>query len=187
MDVTAISQIIKELIMTPQSRLLASDPVVAPTPGNQAKPRLDPLPHDPRNVDRPTDPVAERTARLDEREAVIQARENRLNEILKNNELGAARLDDAYIDSQIIAEYSVVGTDAYDNHPNITPEAKRALSCLTLGVFVLRNGAVVTGESLADSPEVYDHSKGIEGAKSDAKRKIWYLESYVQRNKLMGL
>lgn len=175
--------------MNTQPQLLATDPInpVPPAPFEPETPFIDPLPRDPRHVEPEVDPIAERSARLDEREATIQARERRLDDILKNNELGAAHLDDAYIDHQIVAEYNVTGTDAFEGHPNITPEAERAFASMTLCVFVLRNGAVVTGEAIADSPEVYDHNKGMELAREDAKRKIWFLERYVQRNKLMGL
>lgn len=186
--------------MNAQPQLLATDPInpvppapFEPAPVNQGapfeqpEPFIDPLPRDPRRVEPEVDPIAERNAQLDAREATIQARERRMDEILKNNELGAAKLDDAYIDHQIVAEYNVTGTDAFDGHPNITPEAERAFASLTLCVFVLRSGAIVTGEAIADSPEVYDHNKGMAEAREDAKRKIWMLERYAQRNKLMGL
>lgn len=174
--------------MNTQPQLLATDPIspVPPAPF-EPEPFINPLPRDPRHGEPEVDPIAERSARLDEREATIQARERRLDDILKNNELNAVKLDDAYIDHQIVAEYNVTGTDAFEGHPNITPEAARAFATMTLCVFVLRNGAVVTGEAIADSPEVYDHNKGMELAREDAKRKIWFLERYVQRNKLMGL
>jgi hypothetical protein len=135
----------------------------------------------------PETALESRQAELDRREALIQARERRMDDILKNNALEAHKVDDSFVDSQIVGEYAVVGTDAFEGHQNITPEAARALSCLTICVYLLRNGAIVTGEAIADHPDVYDHTKGMELAREDAKRKIWRLETYVQRNKLMGL
>jgi hypothetical protein len=71
--------------------------------------------------------------------------------------------------------------------PNITPDGRRALESLTIGVFVLRNGFVVTGEGLAESPGNYDATKGADAARADAMRKIWMIERYAQCNKLSGL
>jgi hypothetical protein len=158
-----------------------NDPFAPPAPV------LEPLPHEPHKPFGPDDAIDQRAAQLDQREALITARENRMADILKKNALEAHPLDDAFIDSQIVDQYSVTGTDAFDGHPNITPQAARALACMTLCVYVLRNGFVVTGEGFSDSPEAYDHNKGMTSAREDAKRKIWMLERYAQRNKLQGL
>lgn len=56
---------------------------------------------------------------------------------------------------------------------------------LTLCVLTLANGFTVTGESACASPANFDADIGRRYAREDAKRKIWALEGYALRNRLV--
>lgn len=128
----------------------------------------------------PVDPLAARAADLDRREKLVA-------EAIKNNHLEQSKLDDNYIKAQIVSGHFIRAIDAYKDDPNITEDGRRALESLTIGVFVLRNGFIVTGEGLAESPGNYDAKIGADAARADAMRKIWFVERYCQCNKLAGL
>lgn len=99
-------------------------------------------------------------------------------EIQRKN-LNAPRLTPSYIDEQIVAEYVVRASDAFDGAP-----IHDALKSLTLCVLVLKNGYVVTGESACASPENFDAEIGRKIARDNARAKIWALEGYLLRTKL---
>ncbi len=98
---------------------------------------------------------------------------------LQRKSQNAPRLTPKYIDEQIVAEYVVRASDAFDGAP-----IHDALKCLTLCVLVLKNGYVVTGESACASPENFDAEIGRKIARDNARNKIWALEGYLLRAKL---
>lgn len=82
--------------------------------------------------------------------------------------------------------------------PRVTPEQIDAVICdkqfyvfpgttLTVCCLVLANGFSVTGESACASPENFDAELGRKFAFDNAKEKIWALEGYALRNKLMNV
>lgn len=93
--------------------------------------------------------------------------------------LNAPRLNPKHIDDQIVGEYVIRASDAFAGAP-IHDSLKR----LTLCVLVLKNGYVVTGESVCASPENYDAGIGHKIAYDNARNKIWALEGYLLRTKL---
>jgi hypothetical protein len=85
--------------------------------------------------------------------------------------LDAPRLTPNDIDAQIVkASYFVF------------PE-----TTLTVAALTLRNGFIVTGESAAASPENFDEAIGRKIAYDNARGKIWALEGYALRNRLVGI
>lgn len=84
--------------------------------------------------------------------------------------LNAPRLNPAHIDAQIVAE-------AYHVFPGTT---------LTVCALTLRNGFQVTGESASASPENFDAELGRKIARDNARNKIWALEGYLLRSRLVG-
>ena len=135
----------------------------------------------------PPDPLAVRIAEVEHREVVVTEREKQVVAAIELNHLQQSKLDDNYIKAQIVSEHFICAIDAYKDDPNITEDGRRALESLTIGVFVLRNGFVVTGEGLAESPGNYDSKVGADAARADAMRKIWMVERYAQCNKLAGI
>lgn len=83
--------------------------------------------------------------------------------------LNAPRLTPQHIDDTIVAE-------VYHVFPGTT---------LTVCVLTLRNGFHTTGESAAASPENFDEAIGRKIARDNARNKIWALEGYLLRDKLM--
>lgn len=79
--------------------------------------------------------------------------------------------------------------------PKVTPQrideviAKREFiqptGTLTICVLTLRNGFIVTGESACASPENFNQEIGEKIAFENAKQKIWALEGYALRERLM--
>ncbi len=83
------------------------------------------------------------------------------------------------------------------NAPRLSPEKIDAViagedyhvfpgTTLTVCCLKLRNGFTVTGESAAASPENFDVDLGKKIARSNARDKIWALEGYVLREKLVA-
>lgn len=56
---------------------------------------------------------------------------------------------------------------------------------LTVCCLTLKNGFTVTGESACASPENFNVELGRKIARDNAKQKIWALEGYALRNKLV--
>lgn len=83
--------------------------------------------------------------------------------------LNAPRLTPALIDAAIVS-------DVYYVFPGTT---------LTICALKLRNGFIVTGESAAASPENFDQAIGRRIARDNARNKIWALEGYLLRERLM--
>ena len=93
--------------------------------------------------------------------------------------LNAPRLTPQHIDEQIIGEYSIRASDAFNDVPG-----GDQLSTLTICVLRLKNGFMVIGESACASPENYDPISGHRIARDNARSKIWALEGYSLRSKL---
>lgn len=83
--------------------------------------------------------------------------------------LTAPRLTPWHIDDQIVAE-------AYHVFPGTT---------LTVCALTLRNGFQVVGESASASPQNFDEALGRKIARDKARDKIWALEGYALRNRLV--
>lgn len=82
------------------------------------------------------------------------------------------------------------------NAPRLTPElisdAIRGKdfhvfegSCLTVCCLTLQNGFTVTGESACASPENFDAEIGEKIAFENARNKIWMLEGYLLKQRLL--
>lgn len=84
--------------------------------------------------------------------------------------LNAPRLNPAMIDDTIASEQ-------YHVFPGTT---------MTVCALTLRNGYIVTGESAAASPENFDKEIGRKIARDNARNKIWALEGYLLREKLVA-
>lgn|ERR1700688_2089153 len=122
------------------------------------------------------------------REIAVQAREDKLNEIMaKRRELTSTNLTEKDVETQIVSEFSMSAFDAFSKQPNVTDVAERALKCTTICVLILRNGFPIVGSSSCAAPENYDHTSGLAEAKADAMVKLWLCEEYSLRNRLMGL
>ena len=59
-------------------------------------------------------------------------------------------------------------------------------STTTVCMLTLSNGFTVVGESACASPENFDADLGKRIARDHAKQKIWALEGYALRNKLVA-
>lgn len=57
---------------------------------------------------------------------------------------------------------------------------------VTVCCIPLKNGFTVVGESACASPENFDQELGRKIAFDNAKQKIWALEGYALRNRIMG-
>jgi hypothetical protein len=99
----------------------------------------------------------------------MHADEDAIEAELQAKGLNAPRLTPQHIDNQIVSA-------AYYVFPGTT---------LTICALTLRNGFTVTGESAAASPANFDEEIGEKIAYGNARDKIWSLEGYVLRNKLV--
>ena len=83
------------------------------------------------------------------------------------------------------------------NAPRLTPALIEATikkphyhrfpgTTLTVCALELRNGFMVVGESAAASPENFDQDLGRKIAYENARQKIWALEGYLLRDRLMN-
>jgi len=89
---------------------------------------------------------------------------------IQDKGLNAPRLTPADIDAAIV--------DAiYHVFPGTT---------LTVCCLVLKNGFTVTGESACASPENFNAVLGMKIAFENARQKIWALEGYALRNRLVA-
>ncbi len=98
-----------------------------------------------------------------------------------------APISDESIEAEII--------DKRLDAPRVTPQRiesiivgesfHRLTGTLTVCVLTLENGFTVTGESACASPENYNEELGNKIAKSNAKDKIWALEGYLLKQRLL--
>lgn len=83
------------------------------------------------------------------------------------------------------------------NAPRLSPESINAVissedyyvfpgTTLTVCCLTLKNGFSVTGESACASPENFNVELGKRIAKDNARNKIWALEGYALRERLMN-
>jgi hypothetical protein len=84
--------------------------------------------------------------------------------------LNAPRLNPAMIDATIRSE-------AYHVFPGTT---------MTVCALTLRNGFIVIGESAAASPANFDAEIGRKIARDNARNKVWALEGYLLRERLIA-
>ena len=80
--------------------------------------------------------------------------------------------------------------------PKVTPERVasvikdivfvRPIGTLTICILTLANGFTVTGESACASPENFNQAIGEKIAFDNAKAKIWALEGYALRERMMA-
>ena len=96
--------------------------------------------------------------------------EQEIEQQLRDKGLKAPRLSPTLINEQIVAE------DYY-----VFPGTTVTVCCLTL-----RNGYNVIGESASASPENFDEEMGQRIAKDKAREKIWSLEGYALKSKLVA-
>ena len=87
---------------------------------------------------------------------------------IQDKNLNAPRLTPALIDSKVAKK---------DFH--------KLTDVLTVCVITLENGFTVTGESACASPENYDQEIGEKIAFENARDKIWLLEGYLLKQRLL--
>ena len=90
---------------------------------------------------------------------------------IQSKGLTAPRLTPELIDSCIL-------TEQYHVFPGTT---------LTVCALMLKNGYQVVGESACASPENYDADLGRRIARDNARNKIWALEGYLLRSRLLDI
>ena len=88
---------------------------------------------------------------------------------IQDKGLTAARVTLQRVDEVIVDEY-------YHVFPGTT---------LTVCVLILANGFTVIGKSACASPENFDTELGRKIARDNAKKKIWALEGYALRERLI--
>ncbi len=96
--------------------------------------------------------------------------EPEIEQEIQSKGLNAPRLTPEKIDATIVDE-------AYYVFPGTT---------LTVCCLTLRNGYTVVGESAAASPSNFDQALGRKIARQHARAKIWALEGYALREKLVA-
>lgn len=84
--------------------------------------------------------------------------------------LNAQRVTPGMIDDVIIAELF-----------HVFPSTTLTVCCLKL-----RNGFTVTGESACVSPDNFDAELGEKIARENARNKIWALEGYALRERILN-
>lgn len=97
--------------------------------------------------------------------------EKQLEQEIQDKGLDAPRLTPTQIDDVIVDE-------AYYVFPNTT---------VTICLLTLRNGFCVTGESACASLENFDIDIGKKIARDTARNKIWQLEGYLLKQKLLNM
>lgn len=108
---------------------------------------------------------------MNSRDASVPAHdEQALNQHLVDKGLTAPRVTPDQIDAKILAEQY-----------HVFPGTTVTVCCLTL-----QNGFTVTGESACASPENFDEAVGRSIAKRNARDKIWSLEGYLLREKIVN-
>jgi hypothetical protein len=96
--------------------------------------------------------------------------EQQVEQEIQDKGLTAARVTPEMVDATITRE---------DYH--VFPGTTLTVCCLTL-----RNGFTVTGESACASPENFDAELGQKIARRNARDKIWALEGYALRERLVA-
>jgi len=96
--------------------------------------------------------------------------EAQIEKEIQDKGLNAPRLNPQMIDETVVSEQ-------YHVFPGTT---------MTVCALTLRNGYIVTGESAAASPENFDKEIGRKIARDNARNKIWALEGYLLKEKLVA-
>jgi Phage protein (N4 Gp49/phage Sf6 gene 66) family len=115
--------------------------------------------------------------------------EQQIEQQIQDKGLTAPRVTPADIEANIVAENyfdafsaSALGTAKYNKgHKD---EHVDALRLLTFCILTLKNGFMVTGESVCASRENFDAEIGRKIARENARNKIWALEGYLLKEKL---
>ncbi|WP_321337801.1 Gp49 family protein [Breoghania sp.] len=111
-------------------------------------------------------------------------------EIVKKGKT-APRITLAHIEATIESTHyfsAMNGVDATLNGEGVASlgdTSRQSLELLTFCVIVLKNGFTVTGESACASPENFDPEIGKTIALRKAMEKIWPLEGYLLRQRLI--
>lgn len=100
---------------------------------------------------------------------------------IQDKGLTAPRVTLDHIESLITGEYWTTLDKAFAGAP-----VAAGMSRFTLVVLVLRNGFIVTGESVPASSANFDEALGRKIARQHAIDKIWMLEGYALRERLAG-
>ena len=101
--------------------------------------------------------------------SATQYGERAIEQEIQAKGLDAPRVTPEHIDSVITGEQ-------YHVFPGTT---------LTVCCLQLANGFAVTGQSAAASPENFSAELGRKIARADAREKIWQLEGYLLRERLL--
>ena len=106
------------------------------------------------------------------------------------------RIDDSIeqqvkANGEVVSEHYFVASDAiqHENSVHVAPDAGWLLGrthLLTFCVIQLRNGFVVTGESVCANSEDFDAEMGRTIARANAEQKIWQLMTYELKSRLAG-
>lgn len=132
------------------------------------------------------EPIDQRLT-LDYREAEVERREKAIHDWITAQREHSGPLSEQNVESMVVSEYSLCAWDAFQEQPNITPDAERALRCITIDIMVLRNGFSVVGTSVCAAPDNYDANEGKKEAHADALAKLWLCAEFANRNRLAGL
>lgn len=110
---------------------------------------------------------------------------------IQDKGLTAPRITPQHIQSLISGEYYFTAEDGVRQAMHKQDELTRLvgphreIEFLTFCVLVLKNGFTVTGESACASPENFDAEIGRKIARQNAVNKIWMLEGYLLKQKLL--
>ncbi|QBZ71266.1 hypothetical protein HOV38_gp11 [Raoultella phage RP180] len=110
---------------------------------------------------------------------------------IQDKGLTAPRITPQHIQSLISGEYYFTAEDGVQQAMHKQDELTRLvgphreIEFLTFCVLVLKNGFTVTGESACASPENFDAEIGRKIARQNAVNKIWMLEGYLLKQKLL--
>lgn len=121
--------------------------------------------------------------------------EQEIEKDIRENGLGVApRVTPEDVDAQIASEYYFTASEgvfgAEKNPFEDRPKSGHVigdypLALLTFCVLVLKNGFTITGQSACASPENFNAQLGRKIARDNARAKIWQLEGYALRERLM--
>lgn len=99
----------------------------------------------------------------------------------------APRLTPADIESQILSEHYMQGSDIVKSDEMVHSDSLESLGRMTICILVLRCGFSVIGESSCVSTANFDAEIGKRIARQNALDKVWLLEGYALRKHLHNL
>jgi hypothetical protein len=112
---------------------------------------------------------------------------------IQDKGLTAPRVTLAQVEGCIAYEYYITGGEIHEVVTPVIGSAATSLThngagnfaCLTVCILVLNNGFIVIGESACASPENLNEELGRKIARQNAVSKIWMLEGYVLKQRLL--